>query len=701
MNELTIDFESRSEAELKGSNPWVYAEHPSTQIICLSMKWKHGPSDVYIPDPHFQELIPYGYEHNLHRDSALIFLRDADIIEAHNIGFELALWETIMVKQYGFPSLLSPEMFVKLRCSASVCGYLALPRALGAACAVMGVAVQKDAEGHKLMMKMCKPRRPRKAEKEANPDWENTTYWWEEPEQVLRLCEYCCTDTDAEYSLSQVIGSLSEKELEVWRIDLISNMRGVRIDPELVDRMVAIRDAYMAESDARFFEITGFSPTCTAQLRDWAGAQGYPMPSVAKDAITEALEDTAIPDIVREALTLRQGFAKTSLAKLDAARTCTSADLRMRDILMYCAANTHRWGGKGMQLQNIPSRCLIPAIDAFRHMVMSGMDLATLRIMYPEDIQLALSSLLRNVVIATPGMTLYASDFSAIEGRNLAWVAKEEHVLQAYRDGLDLYKVSAAGIHGIGYDDVDSTQRSMGKIAELAGGYRGWWRAYMHFAVGYNMKPPQEIIDSLTPEDFEDWDGTILNEKEAAHMKWWLPTVKGWRADRPKTCKLWYAVEDAAVNAIQHPGQVFHTHGLQFGFSRHWLRILLPSGNVLYYRDANVYFTQGENKAKIRFKGTDSSKGGAWVTKYTHGGKLTENIIQSLSRDMMAEALVRIVRADTGLQFLFSVHDELIFEGRPGLMTLEEYNAMMAVPPEWAQDCPIEADGWLGDRYRK
>ena len=730
MNKLTIDFESRSPVDLRKTNPWVYAEHPDTQIMCCALKANDSTPFLFIPGEviHLYDMVGASTEPSFGLlgspvDSISILLDKADIIEAHNLEFEMALWTHKMLP-LGFPDLREEPYFSKLRCSASVASQHALPRALGQVCKVLGTANQKDDAGHKLMLKMCKPRQPRKAEKEADPDWESKLWWHEEPEQLLEQAKYCAQDVNTEHEVSEVLGELPPTELEVWRLDQKANWKGVRVDLDLARKMIAIRDENEEILAAEFRQITGFNVTQVTNFAQWLQVRiGRPVPSVDKAALDEMLGqgyEVDDPDTHR-ALQLRQEYAKTSLKKLDAAINNTSEDGYMRSILMYHGASTGRWSGKGMQLQNLPSRGLIEDIEQCIEFIRLGVDAQTLGSLYP-DLQLALSSCIRALLVASPGKRFYAADFSAIEGRVLAWLAGDAHIVKAYIDGLDMYKIAATTVypdarycieHGHLVDTVTKEQRTVGKIPELAGGYQGGWRAYMAFAKTYGLTPSEEILDSLTDQDFKDWTGQALTMEEAGYQKWFDPIVKAWRRSRPGTVRLWYEMEYCAKQAINNPGKVYgekgtffdyngeqHEHsGILFGVSKKLLQIRLPSGRKLYYYDPRI--VKVGNKDQISYMGADSTKGGAWLRQFTYGGKLVENIVQAIARDLMAEAMLRIKRADIGLDLLFTVHDEIVEEGPADAITLEEYERLMAVCPDWAKGCPIGAEGWVGTYYRK
>lgn len=689
---LTIDFEARSTVDLRKTNAWVYAEHPTTQIMCMALKVNHERPKLFIPRS-VRSLYGGVTNGNLPRiggGSVKTLLKQATTIEAHNVSFEIALWTHKMVP-LGFPDLREEPYFSKLRCSASVAAMHALPRALGKVAGALELDNQKDSKGHSLMLQMCKPRQPRKAEREANPDWANTLYWFEDPDRMLRQARYCLQDVNCEHEVSERLGELPAAELAIWRLDQRANWRGVVLDQGLCRKMVAIRDDYTAEIGAEFETITGFTPTKVVALAEFAG-----MKSVGAEEIVEALlRDDLTPD-VRRALEIRQAFAKTSLKKLDTALNCVSADGRMRANLMYHGASTGRWTGTGMQLQNLPSRGLIEDVGDCIDFIDKGVDAMTLKCLYP-DLQLALSSCIRGVLRASDGMELYVADFSSIEGRVLAWLAGDQHIIDGYNAGLDMYKIAASGVYHVKYEDVTKDQRTVGKIPELAGGYQGGWRAYATFAKTYRLSPPQDVIESLTQDDFVDWQGKELNDQEAGYQKWFQPIVKAWRANRPGTVDLWYGLGRAAMNAVREPGRGFNYRGISFGVADDFLKCLLPSGRMLYYYQPTIYKKEG--REALTFMGADSTKGGAWLKQYTYGGKLCENVAQAIARDIMAEAMVRV--DNSGVDMLFTVHDEIVSEGQADLMSVSEYEDLLTQVPKWAAGCPIGAEGWKGSRYRK
>jgi len=716
MSKLTIDFESRSTVDLRKTNAWVYAEHPSTQIMCLAFKEDGQLPGIWVPPSvtnlyNMADLMiscPPEFYFEPYKEGVLGCLDDADIIEAHNLEFEIALWTCKMVP-LGFPDLRQEPYFSKLRCSAAAAAMQALPRALGNAGAALDLNTQKDKAGHSLMMKMCKPRKPRKAEREADPDWESKNWWHEEPQDLLRQAIYCARDVDAEHALSSVLRGLPEDELQVWRLDQKANWHGVVVDQDLCRKMITVRDDYLAHIKAEFKSITGFSPSQNVKLAQWLTTHGVQTDTVDKERIEELLDfnDRCQAGPIKRALEIRQQFAKTSLAKLDTALNSINSDGRMRSNLMYHGASTGRWSGKGMQLQNLPSRNLIKTIGTCTDLLRGGADLQTISMVYGDEVQLALSSCIRGVLRSAPGKQLYAADFSSIEGRVLAWLANDQHIIQGYIDGLDMYKVAASSVYGKSYDQITKSERQVGKIPELGGGYGGGWRAYANFARKEKLRCPPEIVAKITEADYWDWwvkkeDRTEANrftQQEAEYCKWFSPIVQAWRNNRPGTVALWRGLEDACKAAVKAPGSHYSYNGIWFCVDREdFLRIRLPSKRVLYYYRPRIGTRRG--KEQIYFMGNDSVKN-RWGVIFTYGGKLVENVVQAIARDLMREAMIRIDEANLGIDLLFTVHDEIVEEGPAGAITQDQFESLMAVVPDWAVGCPIGAEGWIGEYYRK
>ena len=454
MKKLTIDFETRSCADLKKFGAARYAQDPTTEVICLALK-RHGQEPVIWYSPNFRSGV-----RSVSDDTVKQMVSEADILEAHNAGFEFFIWKYVMPR-YGF------AMFdvKKLRCSLAKAAMYGLPRSLEQACEALGVAQQKDKEGSRLMMRLCKPRRALKQDKLNDPDWETHTYWYGTPEEFARLGEYCMQDVRAEESLSSRLPDLPEAEQKVWRLDLAINDRGVRVDAEAAQAVLDCINTHSGKLTQEFARITGLSSPAQrdATLRCLL-ALGVQMEGLRAKDVEDALATTE-NQMAKRILEIRQSLSKTSTAKYTTLLGAKMADERLRGMFMYHGAGTGRWTGRIVQLQNLP-RGTFPdvdwAIELFRNH-----DLDMLSMFY-GDVTPAAATCLRGMLIPAEGHDFVCADYSSIEGRVLAWLAGEESALDVYRSGRDPYKVAAAAIYHTSYDEVTKAQRQRGKVAELA-----------------------------------------------------------------------------------------------------------------------------------------------------------------------------------------------------------------------------------------
>lgn len=191
-----------------------------------------------------------------------------------------------------------------------------------------------------------------------------------------------------------------------------------------------------------------------------------------------------------------------------------------------------------------------------------------------------------------------------------------------------------------------------------------------------------------------------LNEQEIRDA------IKRWRTESPNIVKFWYGLEDAAVAAVQNPGQCYSYRGITYGVKDDVLYCQLLSGRKLSYHQPRLHpdkTSWGKNVLKLTYMGwnTDYKKGPkGWMRLDTYGGKLTENVVQATARDILTYALKNVERA--GYSVVLHVHDEIVSEVMAGTGSIEEFERIMATLPDWCADWPIKAaGGWRGKRYRK
>lgn len=649
---LTIDFETRSTCDLKKHGAWVYSEDPSTKVLCLALKWGNKP--------------PVLWDMTQNPNHFLDLFRAATTIEAHNMSFEYAIWQNVCVKRMGWPPL--PEE--KLRCSAAKTAMHSLPRSLDRACAALDLPIQKDSEGYRLMMKMCKPRNPRKGE---DP---NAILWHESPENFQRLGEYCLQDTNAEEELSHTLSDLPEKELKIWQLDQKINARGIQADLEGARAMIAMVNEHEAILLKKLNRLTNGAVRTAKQvevMRKHLESLGCNLPDLSAATVMAELKKEDLPNEVREILNIRRSLGRSSSAKYQAIIDRASNDGRVRGSTIYHGAGTGRWSGSGIQPQNLPSRIKIdhPPEEVLGVVKTGGYQLFTA--LYDDDIMSAAGAVVRSVLMAAEGKELIVADYSAIEGRGLAWLAGEETELEVYRSNKDPYIASASRILHKPYEEVTKEERqSPGKISVLACGYGGSVNAVRKFGG-----------EGLTDDDIKD------------------QIVKPWRQAHPKTVAFWYDLEEACMSAVSEPGKVFSERGVSFRVSNGFLLCRLPSGRLLYYYDPDIRAVKtswDEMKDSVTYMTVDGMTK-QWVRTNTYGGKLAENVTQAICRDLMAEAMLRLEAA--GYPIVLTVHDEVISEVPMGFGSVEEFERVMCIVPAWAEGFPIQASGWRGKRYKK
>lgn len=651
------DFESKSAVDLKVVGLDNYSRHPTTDIWCLAWAIGDEEPEVWTPGEPFPPRLRKHIE-----DGGLFF--------AHNAPFELALWNNVGVPRYGFPVLHVEQC----RCTMAMAYSMALPGSLEKAAAAVGITEQKDMSGHRLMMQMAKPRS------------EDPLTWWDDLEKIEELCDYAKQDLRVERSMAKRLMPLSQDEQALWVLDQRINNRGVGIDLPAVDAALKIVEAEKVRLDKEIQNVTGNFVSCCSEVKrlgDWIREQGVQMEGLAKANVLDALSLDDLPVLVRRALLLRQEAGKTSTAKLKAMREAASAqDGRVRGTMQYHGAGTGRWAGRRIQPQNFPRPTL-----KFKHVedAIAHFDDVDYLTMFHGQPLTVVSSCLKSMIRAAVGKDLLAADFKNIEGRALAWLAGEDWKIKAFRDydagiGPDLYLVSAARIYGTEPTDYneDSIERQHGKVAELACGYQGGVGAFQTMAKTYLVKVSDTVADTIKTK---------------------------WREAHPKIVQYWYALEQAALDAVLNAGKTYRVgpngRGVFFRVSGSFLWCKLPSGRVLCYPYPTVKAIEapwGEMKDQVHYMTVDGLTN-KWVETHTYGGKLAENVTQAICRDLLVAA-IRQAEAK-GYPVVLHVHDEVVSEVPNDFGSLEDFETACSTMPAWADGLPVVAKGWRGERYRK
>lgn len=727
-SKVHLDFETRANISVTELGAWLYARQPSCSVISLAYAVDDEPVKLfgrkqiidyalrelgeYTPVPRVQRLIELAEDPNV-------------LFYAHNAGFERAVWTEVLEKRYGFP----PIALHRWRCTAAKAAVMALPRKLELAAKALKVEHRKDMAGHARMLKLSRPRRLSKINQQ--PFWEPGTAW----DDYRAMHCYNLNDVEVERDIDHVLPDLTDAEQMVWFLDQTINQRGIPFDQEGVRIAIDLMEHHADVLMRKFREVTQGqlnSPKQTVKFLKWLKDNGCELPNIQKQTVQKALKDKSIPKHTRKALLIRQSLSKSSTKKLNAMLDRTDDDGRAYDTLLYHGATTGRWSGRGIQIQNFPRNKMKVHIVVdwlYRHGYEQLMFLTSNQIMP------FLGDCLRPMVRADEGTEFIAGDFSAIEARVLAWLAGQEDILELFRNDEDVYSHQASLIYGWPVDrKVHITEGMVGKVSILALGYQGGIGAFGQMAKGYGL--------DLRPVYKSIWKSTTDEEKVSAKRavgaykakKAGDPEIlddasaraadiikQRWRASNNHTVKFWDKIESAAIAAVERwnsplpeaekrdlwgkdwarvpCGRV--TYYCQGRGSQKFLMCELPSGRCIAYHRPKIQKKKtpwGAMKPVLQYWGTNSQSG-KYICMDAYGGLLTENIVQAVSRDLMAEAMLRL--EDAGYPTIFTVHDEDVAQVNKGFGSVAEFEGIMEQPPEWAHGLPIKVEAWRGERYRK
>jgi DNA polymerase len=581
---------------------------------------------------------------------------------AHNANFE----RTCLQQELGVP--MPPEQWY---CTAVRASTLGLPRSLEEVGRVLGLESDKAKmkAGKQLIRYFSIPCKPTKRNGGRTRNLPR-----HEPEQWELYKKYCMRDVDAEREIEKKMEKYPEmikEEHQLWCLDQYINEKGVLIQTELVNNILAYYETHQDALLDRAREISGLdNPKSISQSKEWLSDQGIETESLTKDTVKELIKETDDDDI-QEFLEIRQQLGKTSVSKYDAIRRAINEDNRVRGILQfYGAERTGRWAGRIIQPQNLPKNKM-GNLDLARNTIIEN-DFELLDILYGNPMQV-FSELIRTAIIAPKGQTFIVADYSAIEARVIAWLANEKWRLDVFASHGKIYEASAAHMFKVPLESItkDSPERAKGKVAELALGYQG--------SVGALKAMGGEAMGLSEPE-----------------MK---SLVDQWRNANANIVRFWYDTEENAKDAINQPGTIFYgPRGVEFQMIHDTLFIKLPNGRRLAYKNAKVQ--DGSYRSEIIYDGKDQNTG-RWTKVNTYGGKLVENITQAVARDCLAAAMMELNKA--GYMPTFHVHDEVIVEVPIDTKekAMKDIKDLMALKLPWTKGLILTADAYDTPYYMK
>jgi DNA polymerase bacteriophage-type len=641
---LYRDYETRSHIDLEECGAAVYAAHPTTDVWCCAYAVDDGEVKLWVPgDPTPPEFIEAASNPNW-------------VASAFNNAFEAALEEHIMGPQYGWP-VISPE---RHRCTMAQTLALALPGSLARAAQALGLENQKDAAGHRLMLQMSRPRRPRKGE---DP---NGIYWYDDLERRARLYEYCRQDVRVERELALKAPPLPPEEQAVWLLDQKINCFGFSVDLPLITKALRMMSAAVPGIDAELSGLTGGKLTSVhqaAKMLAWLNEHGCELPDIRQRTIEATLGRKDLAPTVRRVLELREQGAPAAAKKLARFQQWRGADGRVRGTLQYHGASTGRWAGRGPQIQNLKRA--------------GNLDQVVEAILGGEQQPLSvLGDVGRALIVAPPGHRLIGADFSGIESRVTAWLAGEEAKVAQWRkfDETGLKEDEPYLITGtkLGLEEL---VRLLGKVCDLAFGFSGGIGAFRAALKMYGVA--------------DTWSDDEVRELQRA-----------WRNEHRRIVAFWNALNRNAVAAVGEPGKVFWVSkqvGFKFDGGFLWMR--LPSGRKLAYPGARLIKTDRGDDAVVFM---DSDKG-KWREcrggQGAYGGIWIENAVQATARDLLTASMLRLDAS--GYNIIMTVHDEIVAEVPDGFGSEEEFLRILVELPDWAEGLPVAAKVWSGQRFSK
>lgn len=673
MKVCLLDFETFSKAPIGSVGAFEYSKHPSTEILCVAYrvgefeKIHLAETQYWTPKPdrgNFGDL--------------LAALRDPSIrLIAHNSFFEFCIVRNVLGPKY---MASKPELqtipLVRWACTAALARSRGLPGNLEDACKLLGTEFQKDKEGHRLMLKLSKPRKATKHDSserhELAPD-------------LARLVSYCKTDVDAMVGILKTLEPHTLWEREMWLMDQAMNLRGFEVDRKLCANAVKMISGFEKKLLEDIREVTkGRVQTAnqTAKLLKFIRENGVKLPNLQLQTVEETLKRKDLPPKARRVLQIRRSLNRAATKKFKAFIERSNHDGRARDNTIAFGAHTGRQAGTGLQPQNLFKSVLSKEDTETAIGLILRKDQTLLEMLFSEPLDVY-ASVIRSAIVSAKGYELDVADYVGVELRGLFWLADHKKGLKALIDNEDLYIEMASVIFNVPVKEIKKGiargcdkakfKRNVGKQCVLGAGY------------GMGLDGEKFL---LTCKKF----GIEVDLETASRA------IHAYRDLHAPIPVLWGKLERCAIEAVRNPKNQYSTNHTTWRMKGKFLLCELPSGRCLHYfkPKLEVRNTLYGPKASLSYIGRGLNK--KPLRLYTFGGKLTENVVQAICADLLFTALVSMEKQE-GQKPILAVHDEIVIE-RQKHVRGSLVDVMQSVPA-WAKGFPIKVEAWSGDRYRK
>ena len=659
MKYISIDIETYSDVDLQKCGVYRYTQPAKFEILLFGYAVDGGA--VQVTDLARGDKVPIEIVRALTDDSVTKW--------AFNSSFErvcLSVWLQRNYPQY-FRSYSINEDTVRdyldpaaWKCSMVWSAYMGLPLSLAGVGMVLGLEEQKLKEGKDLIRYFCVSCKPTKVNggRTRNLPEHDMEKW-----NLFKF--YNKRDVEVEMSIQDRLKKYPVPDF-VWdeyHLDQEINDRGIALDMDVVENALAFDAKSKAELADKMQKLTDLdNPNSVVQMKQWLADNGLEMDSLGKKEVAQAVKTA--PKELAEVLHLRQQLSKSSVKKYQAMQNAVCEDGRARGMFQFYGANrSGRWAGRMIQLQNLPQNHM-PDLKQARGLVESG-NYDAIVLLY-DDIPDTLSQLIRTAFVPRAGMKFVVADFSAIEARVLSYLAKESWRSEVFKNNGDIYCASASAMFGVPVEKhgENGHLRQKGKIAELALGYGG--------SVGA-LKAMGALDMGLEEEELQ-------------------PLVDSWRSANLNIVRFWWDVDRCVKDTVKNRVTT-ETHGIRFFCQSGMLFIQLPSGRRLSYVKPHM----GENRfggEAVTYEGVGSTK--KWERIESYGPKFVENIVQAISRDILAYAM----RTLSHCFICGHVHDELIIECSMGV-TIDAVCEQMGRTPPWISGLLLRADGYECSFYKK
>ena len=667
MKTLSIDIETYSSIDLTKSGVYKYIQN---DFEILLIAYAYDDEEIKIIDLKNNEKIPEKLKEDI---------LDENIIKtAFNANFE-----RVCLSKY-FNTYLSPKMF---RCTQVHALYLGLPHGLENVAKSLRLKEQKLEEGKSLI---------RFFNKRENLDLLTSNNENIKKGEVLKKYEefkkYCINDVKVERSIRKILEKvkLPESEQKLWQLDQEINDRGVLVDSKLLNNAIYYDNYFKNILIEKLKTITNINnPKSNNQMKDYLNSLGLNVNSLSKESVESLLNSDEVKknphyEKIKEVLHLRKMLNKTSTKKYESMKRCMCDDERIRGLFQFYGANrTGRWAGRLVQVQNLPQN-KINNLEQVREKIRNDIikDFPSrkkefnknlnLNLYNNENLSSLLSQLIRTTFIPKKNHRFIIADFSAIEARIIAYLSNEKWRIDVFNTHGKIYEASASKMFKVDINEItkESELRQKGKIAELALGYQGGVGALVSMGA-YNMN---------------------LCESELIEI------VKAFRSSNPNIVKLWNNAQKAFIEAVKNKSVVHIDKNISFIYEGNILFIKLPSGRRLSYIRPKIDYNNIFNKYIITYEGIDpTTKKSKRLT--TYGGKLVENIVQAIARDVLAQAMMNL--RNKGFNIVMHVHDEIVLEVENGVSSVEEVCEIMCKENRYLKGLKLKADGFESKYYKK